>query len=187
MKTNQKEEIRTHALRIRVKLDADWQKAITAAGPQTPDNYNVRKVGDQYLPTGTGEVEEDYILLNFPKGDGSWDKALAWAKANGHENTVPREAFAVGEKFPQLHRELNVNPMYVVATTECSFGGYRNACYVWWSGAEREANLSWLEGFDDASGWFLFRKSALTPSDTQISLGRSALCPHCNESITLSK
>lgn len=151
---------RIHIVRVKVKLDRPWQEAVNAAGPNTPNNYNVRKVGDLYLPTGTDEVEEELIMVNYPKGDG-YDKALAWAKTQGLENTVPREVFAIGEQHPNLHIELGVNPMYAVSTTECSFEGDRSACFVWWHDSAREASLHWVSSFDDSHDWFVFRKSAL--------------------------
>lgn len=152
--------VRLHTVRIRFKPDREWQESINAAGPNTPSDYNVRKVGDQYPPTGTEEIEEDLILLNFPNGDG-FDAALAWAKSKQLENTVPREVFAIGEQHPKLHEELGQNPMYVAATKECTFGGDRGACCVWWDGSERGVDLDWVSGFDNSSDWFAFRKSAL--------------------------
>lgn len=151
---------RLHTVRIRFKPDREWQEAINAGGPNTPSNYNVRSVGEQYPPTGTEEIEEDIILINFPNGDG-FDAALAWAKSKQLENTVPREVFAIGEQHPKLHEKLGQNPMYVAATKECSFEGSRYACCVWWYGSEREASLDWVEYFGYSSAWFAFRKSAL--------------------------
>lgn len=151
---------RLHTVHIRFKPDREWQESINTAGPNTPSDYNVRKVGDQYPATGTEEIEEDLILLNFPNGD-SFDKALAWAKSQHLENTVPREVFAIGEQHPKLHDVLGQNPMYVVATKECTFEGDRSACYVWWFGSLREADLSWVRYFDHSSDWFAFRKSVL--------------------------
>lgn len=148
---------RLHTVHIRFKPDREWQDAINAAGPNTPGNYNVRKVGDQYLPTETGEIEEDLILLNFPSGNG-FDAAHAWAREKKLENTVPREVFAIGEQHPKLHDELGQNLMFVVATKECTFEGDRRACYVWWGGSEREARLRWVGSFGNGSDWFAFRK-----------------------------
>jgi hypothetical protein len=47
---------------------------------------------------------------------------------------------------------------YVVATQECTFEGYRRACYVWWGDAERGADLSWVVYFDGPGGWFAFSR-----------------------------
>ena len=152
---------RIHTVRVKVKLDRPWQDAVNAAGPNPPDNYNVRKVGDLYLSTGTEEVEEDLIMVNYQKGDGNWDKALAWAQTQGLEKTVPREVFAIGEQHPKLHEQLGINPMYAVATTECTFAGNRDACYVWWGGSNRLVDLGGVIRFGNANGWFVFRKSAL--------------------------
>ena len=151
---------RLHTVRIRYKPDREWQEAINAAGPNTPGDYNVRKVGDQYPPIGTEEIEEDLILLNYPKGDG-FDAALAWAKSHQLENTAPREVFAIGEQHHKLHDVLGQNPMYLAATKECTFEGRRHACCVWWPDSERVAYLLWVRNFVDSSAWFAFRKSAL--------------------------
>jgi len=149
---------RIRTLSAKITLDQPWQEAVNAAGPDTPDDYNVRKVGDLYLPTGTGTKKAEYVLLNYPSGDGSWEKALALAESKGLKKTVPREVFAVGRQYPKLHRELEVNPMYVVATTDCSFGGSQQACSVWWNDSKRVAGLGWVSSFGFSSDWFLFRK-----------------------------
>lgn len=146
-----------HTVHIRFKPDREWQEAVNAAGPNTPGNYNVRNVGYQYPPVGTGEIEEDLILLNFPNSDG-FDKARAWAQSKQLEDTDPREVFAVGGQYPRLHKRFEQNPMYVVATKECVFGGIRYACCVWWDDLEREVNLNWIRNFNSSLAWFAFRK-----------------------------
>lgn len=161
---------RVHVVHIRVKKNREWQEAINAAGPNTPADYNVRKVGDLYLANETEEIEEDLVLLNFTKGDGSWDKARAWAQGTGLlEDTDPREVFAVVEQYPGLHQELGVNPMYVVATTECTFDGYRQACYVCWRDSDREARLRWVSHFGYLRDWFAFRKRSAKALKPQVS------------------
>ena len=149
---------RIHIVRARVKLDSPWDEAVNSAGPNTPSDYNVRKVGHLYQPTGVGEDEREFVLINFPSGDGSWDKATKWAKSAGLKNTVPREVFAIGAQHQELHRILGLNPMYVVATTECTFGGERQACGVWWGVSGRGAGLDWVGGFGNSLGWFAFGK-----------------------------
>ena len=144
--------------KAKVNLDQEWQSAVNDAEPNTPASYNVRKVGDLYPTTGVGVVEEEFIALNYPNGDGSWDRALAWAQMFNLSRTVPREVFGVGASHPNFNREHGLNPCYIVATTECAFGGGRQACCVWWSGADRGASLRWVEGFGGRGGWFLFRK-----------------------------
>lgn len=148
---------RIHELTIPVVLDEEWQAAITAGGPDTPDNYNVRKVGDQYRPSGKGTKKSRMILVNFGPNGGSWDRAIAWAAQYPQlKRSVPRQVFAISKHKPDLHRELGFNPMYVVATTECSFEGCQQACYAWWFDALREAYLFWVSRFTDADGWFAF-------------------------------
>lgn len=99
--------------------DVEWQEAIDAGCPNTPDYSNARKVSDYYMPIGTGEVQENLVLINYPNGGGSWDRAIAWAEDVGLKRTVPREVFAIGEKYPNLSRELKCNWVCVAATTEC--------------------------------------------------------------------
>ena len=97
---------RVCVVRVPVQFDREWQEAINAAGPNTPDDYNVRKVGDQYPPAGNGTVETEIILMNFGSNGGSWDKAIAWANQNRLKRTNPRQVFAIGEHKPGLNREL---------------------------------------------------------------------------------
>jgi hypothetical protein len=144
---------------VKVQLDREWQEAINAAGPNTPDNYNVRKVGDLYPPTGTGVVDnEELILLNYIDGGGSWGKALAWADAVRLRRTDPRRVFAIGEGHPKFHHDVGINPTYVVATEECTFGGNRRTCHVWWNDSERGAYLNDVRSYGGSSDWFAFRK-----------------------------
>ncbi len=151
---------RIHVLRrVRVQQDREWQEAINLAGPNTPMDYNVRKpeVSAQYQPVSKVMVEKDIVLLNYSKGDGNWDKALAWGKEAVLKSTNPREVFAIGAQHPTLHTTIGQNPMYVVAPTECAFEGYRYACYVWWHDSDREAPLGWVSRFfDHSGGWFAF-------------------------------
>lgn len=155
---------RLHIVQVPVTLDQDWQEAINVAGPDTPANYNVRKVGDQYPTEGTGTREDELILLNFPQGDGNWDKAQAWAKQYQLERTHPRQVFAIGARCPKLHQELGMNPMYVVATKECTFEGHRQACYVWWRASDRKAGLHWVGSFSARRDWFAFRRQSSVAS-----------------------
>ena len=88
---------RIHVIRVPVRLNREWQEAINAAGPNTPDNYNVRNVGDQYPSQGDGTVREaEVILINFGPNGGSWDKAIAWANQYRLKRTNPRHVFAIG-------------------------------------------------------------------------------------------
>ena len=155
---------RLHTVRVKYDPSRPWQEAVNAAGPNTPSDYNVRKVGELYLPTcGRNSAEEklvevELIMLNYLNGGGGWDKALAWGQTAGLKQTSPREVFAIGEQHPRLHKTLKVNPMYAVATTECSFDGRRQACRVWWCDSGRWAFLRWVSCFVGSDGWFVFRK-----------------------------
>jgi hypothetical protein len=151
-----RENIRTFELKATVRQDRPYIEALEAGGPDTPSGYNSRKVGDLYPPVSDQEEEVEFVLRNFPN-NGSWDKALAWAKSNGYKITNPREAFAVAEQH-DLRKLLDRSYLYLVATTVCSFGGFRQAVYVYVGGSSRSAHLSRLERFGDYNVWFLFRK-----------------------------
>lgn len=149
---------RIHEVTVSVILDEEWQLAITSACPNTPDNCNVRKVGNQYRPSGKGTKNAKMVFVNFgPNGGGSWDLAIAWAAQYPQlKRSVPRQVFAISKHKPGLHRELGFNPMYVVATTECVFEGGRRACDVWWDDTGRKASLGWVSDFTGALDWFAF-------------------------------
>ncbi len=150
--------VRIHTVHVRVKPARLWQEAVNAACPDTFPNKILRDVGSCYPPTDTDEVEEDLVLLNYPEGNGSWEKALAWSSEKGLKNTAPREVFAVGEQHPNLNRILAINPMYVVSTAECVIGDGRRACCVWWYASDRQAGFELLNYFGRSVGWFAFRK-----------------------------
>ncbi len=152
-----RDNILTFELKATVRQDRPYIEALEAGGPDTPSGCNSRKVGDLYTPVSDQEKEVEFVLLNFPKGNGSWDKALAWAKSNGYKITNPREAFAVAEQH-NLRKLLDRNWLYLVATTQCSFEGYRQAVCVGVVVSRRGAGLDRLGDFGYDRHWFLFRK-----------------------------
>ena len=154
---SERENILTIELTATVVQNRDYIEALEAAGPDTSSSNNARKVGDLYPPVSNDTEEVSFILRNFPKSGGSWDKALAWAKANGYKLTNPREVFAVVEQN-DLRKLLDRNWLYLVATTECNFEGYRQAVCVNVGESDRNACLDRLEDFDEDFDWFLFRK-----------------------------
>ena len=154
---SERENILTFELTATVQQNRGYCDALEAAGPDTSSSNNARKVADLYPPVSETVEEVSFVLRNFPKDGGSWDKALAWAKANGYKLTNPREVFAVVEQH-DLRKLLDCNWLYLVATTECNFGGCRLAVCVGVYESSRSADLDGLEYFSEVSGWFLFRK-----------------------------
>lgn len=147
----------TLELKATVKQNRPYIESLEAGAPNTPSEYNSCKVGDLYQPISDKEEEVEFVLRNFPKGGGSWDKALAWAKFNGYKITNPREVFAVTEQH-NLLKILDRSWFYLVTTTECSFGGDRRAVFVGVGESRRHAYIRRLESFGAGFDWFLFRK-----------------------------
>jgi len=127
-----------------------WKQAVSSVG-NTPKDYKVWKVGDQFKHPKLGQRE--LVLVNGIK---SFKKAIEYAKDNKLNLTSPYEVFALKINF---EKELG-GYGHIVATTECAFVGYRRACDVWWRGGSREARLGWLEGFGSSSGWFAFSRDS---------------------------
>jgi hypothetical protein len=152
---------RIHRLRVQTCLDGDWEQAVNEGGPQTPENYSIRKVGGLYPPTSSGVIDEELILLNYLKGDGGWDKALAWGKQFCLRKTDPRWVFAVGKGYPNFNHKVGLNPTCIVATEDCSFYGIRQSCYIWWEGwwesLQRWAFMRESKYFGGGRDWFAFR------------------------------
>jgi len=162
------ENIRTFELTATVRQDRDYIEALEAAAPNTPSDFNVRKVGDLFPPASDKEEKGEFVLLNFPKGGGSRDKALAWAKSSGYKTANPREVFAVVGQH-DLRKLLDQNHLYPVATTtECFFEDYRQAVCVFVGESDRHALLLGLEAFGGGDDWFLFRKVSALDLVTQI-------------------
>ena len=150
----------TQKLSANVNQNRDWQDAINAAGPDTPDTYKVRELEEKYQPISEETEEIEFILLNFCKG-GCWDDALEWAESNGHGLTNPREAFAVAEQH-DLIKILGIDDYWVqlVSTTECLFKGRSQTCCVSKDWSEQRAYMDYLDSFENDSYWFLFRYSS---------------------------
>lgn len=155
--TADRENCLTFELTATVQQDRPYIEALEAAAPDTPGSYNARKVENLHPPVSQEKEEVEFILRNFPKGGGGWDKAQEWAKAKGYKPTNPREGFAVVEQH-DLRKLLDRSWLYLVTTTDCSFGGYRQAVYVYVDESFRGADLDWLGDFGGGCVWFLFRK-----------------------------
>lgn len=148
---------RIHELTISVVLDEELQSAISAGCPDTPDSFDVQRVGDQYRPSGKGTRKNRMILVNFGPNGGGWNRAIAWAAQYPQlKRSAPRQVFAISKRKLSLHRELGFNPMCVVAMTKCVFEGGQQACCAWWNDSKRRASLGWVGGFTDAFVWFAF-------------------------------
>lgn len=148
---------RIHILdNVPVVLDGDWELAINNAGPDTPADSDVRKVGHLFLPTGTGTRNCRLLLVN--NAGASLDKAWAWAILYPQLGpTTPRHVFGIGKHKPHLHKEFGLNSMRIISTTSCSLSSDRQqACDVWWHDARREAGLYWVIGFGSSSDWYMF-------------------------------
>lgn len=144
--------------KLPVNYGRSHNEAALAGRPQTPGNYNVLKVGDRYTLPESTLVHETVVMLNYPQGGGNYEKTVEWGIKQGLRKSNPHVSFAVGEVYPKLNYELGPNPMYAVETTGCSFGGDPGACYVWWDGAKRRADLGWRSNFGDSCDWFVFCK-----------------------------
>lgn len=155
---------------LRVDYTRGHNEAAMAGGPQTDSSYNVLKVADKYQPSENKLTAETIVLLNYPKGGGNYGKTVEWGLSNGLRKTTPHVPFAIGEELPKLNYDLGPNPMYVVETTGCTFGGGARACGVWWRDAKRRSGLRWQHNFGYDNDWFAFRKLDLKDSATVPSL-----------------
>lgn len=149
-----------HVLRdIVVDESVEWNAAINTRCPDTPANYDVRKVAGSYpakVGSGVKPVVRNVVLVNFGKGIPDTKPALAWGRENKLPIASPRAVFAVVEKHPTLHRELEMDPMVIVSLEECSFSGDRRVPYAWLCDGERKANLHWPDSSLSADCWFAF-------------------------------
>lgn len=146
---------RIHFVEVEVDESQPWPEAVMGAGPNTLSGYDVHKVADHYPPTGRGKRKVKMVLVSLANG-GNFAKAVAWAEQYDLRRTSPRQVFAIGKNKPELHKELSMDPMYVVASQECAFGGYRQVCDVWWNGSARVANLFWVDFVRYPLDWVAF-------------------------------
>jgi len=142
---------------VPVDESREWSEALRAL-PQTTSQSGVWKVGESFPPTiGAKVVKRDIILASFGLGSfTSSEKALEWGEAHGLQPITPREAFAIAEHRPNLHRDLGLGFMSVVSLLTCSFAGESRVCYSWWDGAKREADIHRFTHSWSGGGWFGF-------------------------------
>ncbi|MDP3901840.1 MAG: hypothetical protein Q8Q37_02615 [bacterium] len=144
----------TYDLSVTVDESRNWREAINTAGPDTSSNNNVWRVGDWY-PTQNVNGTQQIVLVNFGKIMTS-QGVLDWAKTNHLRPASPRVVFAVGEHQPKLDKTLGMNPMAIVSLQDCSFGGCRRVCFVWWYASLRRVGLVWLDYDWGDCCWFAF-------------------------------
>lgn len=146
-------------LTVPVNESRIWDEAIRAAGPDTPKDDHVWKVGNQYLLlAGAVERLEEIYIVNFGNARVTLSNAtLVWGKSQHLIPASPRACFAIGECYPKLNTYLKMDLMGVVSFKECSFEGGRLCCLVWFRGSDvRKAGLRWFEGDWGCRYWFAF-------------------------------
>ena len=147
---------RIHYITVTVHQDQLWPDAVMqVVGPDTSNVSDVCKVGHLYLPTGVGKKMAKMVLVSLA-GGGDFAKAVAWAEKFDLKRTNPRQVFAIGEKMPELHKEIGMDPMYVIASEECFFEGCQQICDVWWYGSKRRASLDWVSLARGSRDWVAF-------------------------------
>lgn len=112
------------------------------------------------VPVATGdstkEERKEVILLNLGNG-GDFKKAIAWGEHNNLKRTTQQYVLAIGRQKPRLHRELGMDPMYVVTSEEYTFGGRPpRVFHVWWRGKECAESIHWIGLARDPYGWVAF-------------------------------
>lgn len=133
---------------IPVNHGRKWEEAIQAGGPNTPADYDVRKVGDLWVARRQGIIPTDFTLVNFP-ADVESEQVLKLARLHQWGRPMdPVECLAVAEHRPKLHRDLGLNEMAVVSLDPREFQGESLVVSVWFLDARREACLLWF-----ACGW----------------------------------
>lgn len=151
---------RIYQVRVRVDYARPWREAVLAAGPNTLDNYDVLRVGDQYPPEPASRRSIRWakiILVNFGPGSVSQSATvLEWGKAQHLRPAIPRGVFAIGEHCPNLNSDLGLEHMAVVSSARCSFVGELRVPCVWWDRSRRESYLYWFVYDWDEDYWFAF-------------------------------
>src|SRR3989344_1790700 len=136
---------------ILVREDEDWQDALVAAGPQTPDNYGIRQIGHLYQASGRGDVRKDFVLVRRP----GWTlhQFLAWGKIYCLRGTTARDVFAVGREKPTLNQVLQTDPLWVHCSDVNIFS--LDLPGMLWAGARRKAECGLALDVGCANGWCL--------------------------------
>lgn len=151
-----------------------WREAIAAGATHLP-NETVAEAESLFPPEGNAvSAQGQYFLVNTPAGDG-YGIACAFAENARLSKTSPRQAFAVGAKYPSLQRELDRNHIHLTCTDTAQsrkgqriltcVAGLRFDTYYGPSNDSRESFFHEIEctearycPIDAPSYWFLFQK-----------------------------
>jgi len=147
-------------VKVSVRLDRPWKELFISEAFHDPGNYNARNVGDLFLPTGTGVVEEELILLNYPKGDGSWKDSISWAEQCHLKRSGPRRVFAIYEGDKNFDKKLRrrEETVRIAATEECLFQSSPYLYFIWWTSREvYPPNIDCPWSFERYDDWLAFR------------------------------
>lgn len=97
------------------------------------------------------------ILLNYPLNDGSWEKALAWARENRLFQTRLNSVEYLKTNHPSLHRILGSELIHVIETRSHDWGGGDVASYILFDDENRHWDEQvFVENFGKSHHWFLF-------------------------------
>jgi len=134
--------------------DRDWNQAIDAAAPQTPQCSLIRKIGHLYSPCRSGVSQVTLSILGF-------DREFESQEAQRHIHKLklpaanPRQIFAIAEQNPTLHRMLGQEHMALLSFK--TFKYKRSLCVpdLWFGGNDREAGSHLFYNGWNKRCWFV--------------------------------
>lgn len=142
-----------------------WREMIQTCCPLTSPDSAVWDMDVLCPPTWTEKIGEEVILINSANKFDLFS-AHAWAKSMQLKDTTPREVFAIGKEYPELHKRLRLDSMRIVATRKPNFGDDCLRCYVEYDGRGLRAGCGNMNRIDDlpeltnldiSRDWFAFR------------------------------
>ena len=152
--------------RILVDWSKPWREHALSMCPQTPTDWDILNMGDQFESSQKGQTIEEIIFLWFgPNVNGTALKADAWANEHKLIASHGRIPMAVIGGMPGLIGQLrNMGFPYssvgIISTSQCKLGRGPHVPNAWQcDGCEREAGL-----YHVARGWndynlFVFESS----------------------------
>jgi hypothetical protein len=106
-------------LPVEVTGDLPWEQAVLLGAPDTETDDSIWKVGDLYPGTKGGQktVVLSLCYLGPDISGPSWmiEEGLQFASDRNLTLAGPREVLAVGKQYPDLHKQLEVEIMYLLA------------------------------------------------------------------------
>ena len=149
-----------------VEYGLNWKTAAGLACGNSDRDPEVERVESLYVEPKYPSVSCDFICLRYLVGRCYLPHALNWARQGqfgGYvlELTTPRQVFAIGALYDDLHHQLPGDRLAILYSTKtCRDDGFKKLIGVRWNIDSRTTFLDKVPDYSFPFEWFVFLRKA---------------------------